>query len=165
MKAWMYLNCSCQCVGRCSLYLLASLYPFLAALQCIRPKGFLTRHAATGRHIVKEVRGWGGGGWGGVGVRGGGGCFTLCWHPPRCVKAPCVSPAISLPGMGLSQSARVRGQEAGSGKCVSTCCSVFVRTSQSFTPEREDVMMVLTSFKVEMTDAFSPDEKLNLQNK
>lgn len=67
--------------------------------------------------------------------------------------------------MGLSQSARVRGQEAGSGKCVSACCSVFVRTSQSFTPEREDVMMVLTSFKVEMTDAFSPDEKLNLQNK
>lgn len=117
MKAWVYLNCSCQCVGRCSLYLLASLYPFLAALQCISPKGFLTRHAAIGQHIVKEV--WGGGLCVEVCGGGGGGCFTLCWHPPRCVKAPCVSPAISLPGMGLSQSARFRGQEAGTGKvCV-----------------------------------------------
>lgn len=42
----MYLNYLCQCVGRCSLYLLASLDPSLAALRCISPKGPLTWQAA-----------------------------------------------------------------------------------------------------------------------
>lgn len=112
-NAEMCLNSSWQCVGRCSLYLLASAHPSLAAPQCISRKGFLTRQAATGQHIVKDV-----GVWRVVRVWGGG-VVAPCTTPPtpHCEKALCGSPAISLPGMGLSRSARFRGQEAGRGKC------------------------------------------------
>lgn len=80
----------CQCVGRCSLYILASPYPSLAALQCNSLKGFLTRQAATGQHIVKELGGVKGcdGVW-------GWGCCALCRQLPlpsvkrRFVFSPC----------------------------------------------------------------------------
>ncbi|KAK5909366.1 hypothetical protein CesoFtcFv8_003301 [Champsocephalus esox] len=59
------------------LFLLASLYPSLAA-----PEGFLTLQAATGRHIVQKAGGVVGcdGVWG----RGGG---TLCDPHSQCEKA------------------------------------------------------------------------------
>lgn len=79
------------------------------------------------QHIVKEVGVW---------------TFVMV-----CEKALCVSPAISLPGMGLSLSARVRVQEAGRGKCVWARCSIFVRTGLSFRPETEDIMTVVGSLK------------------
>lgn len=125
----MYWNRVCQCMGRCSLNPLASLTrPWQ---RCSASAWKVSWHGR--QHIVK-------------------GCWGVCVSDvtlplPQREKAFCVSPAISLPGLGLSRSARVRGQEAGRGKCAWACCSVSVGTCLSFSPETDDGLVVLRYLK------------------